>query len=86
MSKKDFLIKEIDAIIEKIRFWRNLLIALLSGLAAMLFGLSQKKLVLNHLTYILFISGVILIILITYLIKKEEDKRQKLLEKLKKEK
>jgi len=86
MSEKDFLIKEIDSIIDKIRFWRNLLIALLSGLAAMLFGLSQKKLIVNNLTIFLFISGIILIIVITVMIKKEDEKKKKLMLQLKKEK
>jgi hypothetical protein len=86
MSEKEFLIKEIDSIIDKIRFWRNLLIAILSGLAAMLFGLSQKKLIINNLTVFLFISGIILIAIITVIIKKEEEKKKKLMIKLKKEK
>ena len=86
MSEKEFLIKEIDSIIDKIRFWRNLLIAILSGLAAMLFGLSQKKLIINNLTVFLFISGIILIAIITIIIKKEEEKKKKLMIKLKKEK
>ena len=44
---KDFIIKNIDILMEEKRFIHNLMIALLSGMAGIVFGLISKKLILD---------------------------------------
>jgi len=44
MGKKERLQKELDLLLEKIRFWRYSLLAILSGIVGMLFVVSQNKL------------------------------------------
>jgi Cu/Ag efflux protein CusF len=43
MSKKDSLIKEIDEISERVRFWHNAILTLLTGVGGMIFAITQEK-------------------------------------------
>ncbi|WP_457746284.1 hypothetical protein [Sulfurimonas sp.] len=47
MGKKEKLQKELDLLLEKIRFWRYALLAILSGIIGMVFAASQGKVVIN---------------------------------------
>ncbi len=47
MGKKERLQKELDLLLEKIRFWRYALLAILSGIIGMVFAVSQGKVVIN---------------------------------------
>ena len=58
---KDFITKNIDIFTEELRFIHNLMLALLSGLAGIVFGILSKKLVID-LGIIISISVGILIL------------------------
>ncbi len=63
MGKKEKLQKELDLILDKLRFWRYVLFAIVSGVIGVLFGLSQHKIHLNWgIIFLLFLGfiGVIL--------------------------
>ena len=47
MGKKERLQKELDLLLEKIRFWRYALLAIVSGIVGMLFAVSQEKIMIN---------------------------------------
>ncbi len=56
MSKKDALIKEIDEISERVRFWHNIILTLVTGMSGVLFALSQGKVV--EYVYVVFCYNV----------------------------
>ena len=58
MSKKDALIKEIDEISERVRFWHNVILALVTGVSGMLFAVSQEKIVINITIWIFGIMSI----------------------------
>ncbi|HFS85053.1 MAG TPA: hypothetical protein ENK72_00335 [Epsilonproteobacteria bacterium] len=58
MSKKDALIKEIDEISERVRFWHNIILALVTGISGMLFAVSQEKIILNFTIWIFGIMSI----------------------------
>ena len=47
MSKKDSLVKKIDEVGERARFWHNAILTLLTGIAGMVFAVSQGKVIIN---------------------------------------
>jgi len=48
MGTKEKLQKELDLLLEKIRFWRYAIFAIVSGVVGVLFGLTQNKI---HITW-----------------------------------
>jgi len=63
MGKKEKLQKELDLILEKIRFWRYVLFAIFSGVIGIIFGISQHKIYLNIGVILLLSTGLIGVIL-----------------------
>jgi cbb3-type cytochrome oxidase subunit 1 len=63
MGIKEKLQKELDLLLEKMRFWRYVIFGIVSGVIGMLFGLTQNKIHLNWGTIILFALGFIGIII-----------------------
>ena len=59
MGKKERIQKELDLLLEKIRFWRYVILAIISGLVGMLFAASQHKLILGLAVSAFFITGFI---------------------------
>ena len=47
MGRKERLQKELDLLLEKIRFWRYVILAIISGTVGMLFAASQGKLIVG---------------------------------------
>ena len=75
MSKKDSLIKEIDEISERVRFWHNDILNLLTGVGGMMFAISQEKIIINTFMWIFIITAVtLLVIAILRLEKLEQEK------------
>jgi len=74
MSKKDVLSKEIDELLDEIKFWRNVLFTIISALVGIVFTYSQDKIKLSLNLEILIITGVssIFIILFIIYIKRKE--------------
>jgi len=79
MGKLEALQKRIDQIADKVRHLRYILILLISSLVGLIFGISQKNISENTLTHTLLIFGTMILVLIGITIKKEEDKRNKLI-------
>ena len=63
MSKKDTLIKKIDEISERVRFWHNAMLALVATVIGTIFGISQKKVDIN---YFLWFLGIMIAALIVF--------------------
>ena len=59
MGKKERLQKELDLLLEKIRFWRYSLLAILSGIVGMLFAVSQNKVIINTSISVFMLLGFI---------------------------
>ena len=79
MGKIEALQKSIDQIADKVRHLRYILILLMSSIIGLIFGISQKNIAENALTNTLLIFGTMIFVLIGIMIKKEEDKRNKLI-------
>jgi len=85
MSKKDVLSKEIDELLDEIKFWRNVLFAIISGLVGIVFTYSQNKIILSFNLEILILIGVFSIFIILFIIYKKRNIKYKLHLKLEKE-
>ncbi|GEM_PF-4340916 len=82
--KKDVLFKKIDFISEDIRFWHNLTIALLSGLSGIAYLYAQNRLTPNWLTILLVLAGTAALFAIVLIVRYNYNKREKLLNLIKK--
>lgn len=84
MSKKDKLSKEIDELLDEIRFFRNVLFGILSGIIGVLFSYSQNVLKMNFIVEFLLWMGIVAIIvlvIIIYNLKKKKHNLHELIEK-----
>ena len=63
MGKKEKFQKELDLILEKIRFWRYIVFGIISGAFGILFSLSQNKLQINFLLMIIILLGFLAMII-----------------------
>ncbi len=84
MSKKDKLSKEIDELLDEIRFFRNILFGILSGIIGVLFSYSQNVLKMNFIVEFLLWMGIVAIIvlvIIIYNLKKKKHNLHELIEK-----
>jgi len=77
------ILEEIKLLADKYRVLNNLLLALLSGLAGVVFAFSQNKLVLNFVLFFIIIIGLVSFIIISMRIFKIQKQREELIEKLK---
>ena len=57
MGKKERIQKELDLLLEKIRFWRYVILAIISGTVGMLFAASQGKLIVGGAVLGFVIAG-----------------------------
>jgi hypothetical protein len=71
MSKKDSLIKEIDEISERVRFWHNAILTLLTGVGGMMFAITQDKVIINTFIWIFVIMATLLLIVAVFRLEKE---------------
>ena len=85
MGKKEMLQKEIDILIEKMRFWRYVILLVISGIVGVLFGLSQKKIEANSQILFFTISGFIIIFIAIKRLDSITIKTNNYLQKLEKE-
>jgi len=71
LGNKEYLQKELDLLLEKLRFWRYVLFAIVSAIIGIIFSISQNKLNVNIIVFGLVLSGFLGIILsikrLTYL-------------------
>ena len=82
MGKKESLQEKIKNLSEKLRFFRNILLGLLSGLVGVIFGMTQGKIKESIDFYILFGVGIFSAIFVTILIYKKDKQINKLIERL----
>jgi len=85
MGMKEKLQKELDLILEKIRFWRYVIFGIVSGTVGMLFGASQDKFQLNLMAMLFLIFGFIGIVMFVKRIDSLTEEYKQLLEELGKE-
>ena len=84
MGKKERLQKELDLLLEKIRFWRYALLGVISGIVGMLFGVSQGKIVINFAISGFTIFGFIAILIAIKRLTSVDKKYRELLNELEK--
>ena len=80
---KEFIKEEIKIIADKINFLRNVLLALMSGIIGVLFGITQNKIILNTTLLALLTIAIILVIFIVIRINIIEEERKILINQLK---
>jgi len=80
---QEFIKEEIRKIADKVSFLRNILLALISGIVGVLFGITQNKIILNYALIVLLILGIVLGVFISIRINFWEVKRADLITKLK---
>jgi len=80
---KDKVLEEIKLLADKYRVLNNILLALLSGLAGVVFAFSQNKLVLNFVLFFIIVIGLFSFVVISIRIYKIQKRREELIEKLK---
>ncbi len=85
MSKKDSLIKEIDEVGERVRFWHNAILTLLAGLSGIFFGVSQGKVTVNIFIWVFGIIIVAVLVFGLYRLERLNYTRKQLIKKLEKE-
>jgi len=86
MSKKDSLIKEIDEISERVRFWHNAILTLLAGVGGMMFAISQEKVIINLFIWFFVIIAVSLLVFAVHRLERLNYARREFIRKLEKEK
>jgi hypothetical protein len=85
MGSKERLQKELDLLLEKIRFWRYVIFAIISGVVGIIFTASQHKLNMNYLITLLLIASVVGLYISIRRIEFLTDEYYKLLDILEKE-
>ena len=85
MGKNEKLQKELDFLLEKIRFWRYAILAIISGETGILFGISQEKVRADAIVLILLTFGAIGLVIAVGRINSIAKEYQKLLKLLEKE-
>jgi len=84
MGRKEYLQKELDLLLEKLRFWRYVVFGIISGVIGIMFGVSQGKVVINGIVFtLLFMAFIGIVISIVRLssLTKEYQNNLKLLKK-----
>ncbi len=84
MGKGEALSKEIDRIADKVRHLRTIWLTMASGIAGLLFALSQKKVKMNLVIEIFLYGGAIGVMVVSFLITYEERRRKELIKELEK--
>ncbi len=85
MSRKDSLMKQIDEIAERVRFWHNAILTLLAGVAGMLFAISQEKVTVNLMIWFFVIIAVAILVFGIYRLERLNRERYDLIKELEKE-
>ncbi|HIP59157.1 MAG TPA: hypothetical protein EYH01_01855 [Campylobacterales bacterium] len=55
--------KEIDEVRERVRFWHNAILTLLTGLSGIFFGVSQEKVTVN---IFIWVFGIIIVAVLIF--------------------
>ncbi len=82
MGKKERLQKELDLLLEKMRFWRYSIFAIMSGVVGILYAYSQGKVTANITIYGFLIAALVSIIIAVKRLSSLDKEYRKLLELL----
>ncbi|SFP31348.1 hypothetical protein [Hydrogenimonas thermophila] len=82
MGKREALQKRIEQIADRVRHLRYILIVLMSGIIGVVFGISQETVKDNIIVNTLLILGTIGVIVLGFMIRKEERKRDLFIKQL----
>ena len=85
MGRKEKLQKELDFMLEKLRFWRYAILAIMSGVIGVVFGISQGKITTGGIVITLLISAAIALVIAVIRISNITKEYQDTLELLEKE-
>jgi len=80
---KEKILEEIKLLADKYRVLNNLLLAIMSGIIGIVFGITQNKLIINFYFIVFLIGGLILAGIVSYKIYLINKNREKLIMKLK---
>ncbi len=86
MGRKEKLQKELDFMLEKLRFWRYVILGIVSGALGILISLSQGKMHLNLAIILILVIGLIGILISVKRIDSITKEYRETLELLEKEK
>ena len=86
MGLKEKLQKELDLILEKMRFWRYIIVGIVSGTIGVIFSMSQNKIDFNFVVLFFLLLAVIGMIVSVKRIEFLTRDYYKLLDRLEKEK
>jgi len=86
LGAKEKLQKELDLILEKMRFWRYVIVGIVSGTIGVIFGMSQNKIDFNFVVLFFLLLAVIGMIISVKRIEFLTRDYYKLLDRLEKEK
>ena len=85
MGRKEKLQKELDFMLEKLRFWRYVILGIVSGTLGILISLSQGKMHLNFAIILILVIGLIGILVSVKRIDSITKEYREMLELLEKE-
>ena len=63
MGQKEKLQKKLDFILEKLRFWRNIIFAVVSAIVGIIFAVNQGKIEATITLIVLVFLGVVVLII-----------------------
>ena len=82
MAKKEQYQKEIDILMEELRFFHNLLLGLISGIIGVVYALGINKLALSSFIFIILTGGFLSLIFILVKITEIKEEQMVFIEKL----
>ncbi|WP_457563455.1 hypothetical protein [Caminibacter pacificus] len=85
MGNKERIQKELDLFLEKLKFWRYVIFAIVSGVIGVIFSLSQNKIHINFSLILLLVSGFLGVVISIKRIDVLTKEYEELLEILEKE-
>ena len=83
MGKKEYLQKELDWILEKLKFWRYVVLAIISGMVSIIFAMSQNKIKINFIVFLFIFLGFIVVFFAVKRISNLTKEYKKFIEELK---
>ena len=84
MGKKERLQKELDLLLEKMRFWRYTLLAVISAIVGMIFSISQGKIEMSTAVTLFSFAGFIVSLIAVKRLSSIDKDYRNLLEELEK--
>ena len=84
MGRKEKLQKELDLLLEKMRFWRYTLLAVISAIVGMAFSISQNKIEMSAAVTLFSFAGFVVSVIAVKRLSSIDKEYRELLEELEK--